>query len=247
MWKSILPFISSEISGISEKNLKCYYCNREIRAKEVYLDKKVENNDKDNKKDKLIKTFEPINRDNYYRIFNSEDDIDELNENPDTRNMLKKIKCRTKKDFKEKYIINLYNKEKGLNEIDANKFQKESKNCICDLVLDDNNKYGKAYMGLYKKFAELQNDKLKDLINKKYVLGVFKSDCINKINIQQIKEDEIFTFNIPKKFNFINVVFNSSYRRVIDTGKYEDYNYINLNLESIEKEMTELLLKNKSY
>ena len=116
-----------EISGISEKNLKCYYCNREIRAKEVCLDKKVENNDKDNKKDKLIKTFEPINRDNYYRIFNSEDDIDELNENSDTRNMLQKIKCRTKKDFKEKYIINLYNKEKGLNEIDANKFQKDNK------------------------------------------------------------------------------------------------------------------------
>ena len=46
-------------------------------------------------------------------------------------------------------------------------------------------------------------------------------------------------------YNFINVVFNSSYRRVIDTGKYEDYNRINLNLESIEKEMTELLLKNK--
>ena len=82
---------------------------------------------------------------------------------------------------------------------------KVRKNCIGDLVLDDNNKYGKTYIALYKKFAELQNDKLKDLINKKCVLGVFKSDCINKINIQQIKEDEIFTFNIPKKFNFINV------------------------------------------
>ena len=81
----------------------------------------------------------------------------------------------------------------------------------------------------------------------KCVLGVFKSDCINKINIQQIKEDEIFTFNIQKKFNFINVVFNSSYRRVIDMGKYENYNDIILNLESIEKEMTELLLKHKIY
>ena len=506
--------IPSGFPGISEKNLKCYYCNREIGSKEVYLDKKVENNDKDNKKDKLIKTLEPINRNNYYRIFNDEDDIDELNKNSDTRNMLNKINHMTKKDFKEKYIINLYNKEKGLNEIDANKFKKDnkiirnlsqisyrllnyilychlffaglytnldekfdiylpkgmnwfntiyecyillkkelekkgikridifmniifkelfnklhdqecinkytkliefekelesliqekvniakgiiekfneiekesfkdktsaiallkeiynkddynknefpyyehfyytdypdenyildllehedkdkypllikyleykkdhkkdkdnystdnfiifnkvlnlfnerysnqitrktaekqtikdcdiyqestensklidkfveiynnfnlkhelkvSKNCIGDLVLDDNNKYGKTYIALYKKFAELQNDKLKDLINKKCVLGVFKSDCINKINIQQIKEDEIFTFNIPKKFNFINVVFNSSYRRVIDTGKYENYNDINLNLESIEKEMTELLLKNK--
>ena len=33
----------------------------------------------------------------------------------------------TKKDFKEKYIINLYNKEKELNEIDANKFKKDNK------------------------------------------------------------------------------------------------------------------------
>ena len=30
-------------------------------------------------------------------------------------------------------------------------------------------------------------------------------------------------------------------------GKYENYNDINLNLESIEKEMTELLLKYKNY
>ena len=506
--------IPSGFPGISEKNLKCFFCKREIGAKEVYLDKKVENNDKDNKKDILIKTLEPINRDKYYRIFNDQDDIDELNNKKDTRNMLQKINHMTKKDFIENYIINLYNKEKGLNKIDENKFKNDNKiirnlsqisyrllnyilychlffarlytnlddkfdiylpkgmnwfntinecyillkkelekegikridifmnivfkelfnklhdqecidkytkliefekeleriiqekvnkakdiienfneiekenfkdktsaiallkeiynkddynknefpyyehfyytdypdenyisdllehkdkdeypllikyleykkdhkkdkdnystdnfiifnkvlnlfnerysnqitrkngetqtiidsdiyqesaensklidkfveiynnfnlkhelkvgkNCIGDLVLDDNNKYGKTYIALYKKFTELQNDKLKDLINKKCVLGVFKSDCINKINIQQIKEDEIFTFNIPKKFNFINVVFNSSYRRVIDTGKYEDYNYINLNLESIEKEMTELLLKNK--
>ena len=33
----------------------------------------------------------------------------------------------TKKDFKEKYIVNLCNKEKGLNEIDANKFKKDNK------------------------------------------------------------------------------------------------------------------------
>ena len=38
-----------------------------------------------------------------------------------------KKKCMSKKDFKEKYIVNLCNKEKGLNEIDANKFKKDNK------------------------------------------------------------------------------------------------------------------------
>ena len=119
--------IPSGFPGISEKNLKCFFCKREIGAKEVYLDKKVENNDKDNKKDILIKTLEPINRDKYYRIFNDQDDIDELNNKKDTRNMLQKINHMTKKDFIENYIINLYNKEKGLNKIDENKFKNDNK------------------------------------------------------------------------------------------------------------------------
>jgi len=80
------------------KNLKFYHCNREIGEKETYLDKRVENNDKDNKKDKLIKALEPINRNKYYIIFNDKDDIDELNKNADTRNMLQK-KMYDKKRF----------------------------------------------------------------------------------------------------------------------------------------------------
>ena len=90
MWKRISPFNSFGISPNIWKNLKCYHCNREIGEKETYLDKRVENNDKDNKKDKLIKTSEPINRNKYYIIFNDKDNIDELNKNADTRNMLQK-------------------------------------------------------------------------------------------------------------------------------------------------------------
>ena len=55
----------------------------------------------------------------------------------------------------------------------------------------------------------------------------------------------LFTFNIPKKFSFIDVVFNSSYRKVLDNKIYEIYRQYNINYVSIEDTMTDLLLKNK--
>ena len=72
------------------------------------------------------------------------------------------------------------------------------------------------------------------------------NSCTNKINIQQIKQEEIFTFNVPKIFSFINIVFNSSYRKIIDNNRnYETYKQYEINLDSIEEIMTDLLLKNK--
>ena len=46
---------------------------------------------------------------------------------------------------------------------------------------------------------EKQNEELKDLLDTKINLGIFNNNCKNRISIQQIKENEIFTFNIPKK------------------------------------------------
>ena len=50
---------------------------------------------------------------------------------------------------------------------------------------------------------------------------------------------------MPKKFNFITVLCNSSYRKGIDTKNYENYNEFEIDLDSLEAEMTDLLLKNK--
>lgn len=74
---------------------------------------------------------------------------------------------------------------------------------------------------------------------------IFNDNCKIKINVQQIKENEIFTFDIPRIFNFISVVFNSSYRKIIDTQNYENYNEYIISLDTIEDIMTDLLLKNK--
>ena len=120
-----------------------------------------------------------------------------------------------------------------------------NKNYICDFLLIDENKYGKTYKNIYQKYIELQNKELESLINIKMEKRVFNENCKIKINVQQIKENEIFTFDIPKIFNFISVVCNSSYRKIIDTQNYENYNEYEISLDLIEDIMTDLLLKNK--
>lgn len=75
--------------------------------------------------------------------------------------------------------------------------------------------------------------------------GKIDAHSINKINIQQIKEDEIFILNVPDKFSFINESFNSSYRKIIDNQNYEKNNQYEINYDSIEERMTYLLLKDK--
>ena len=39
--------------------------------------------------------------------------------------------------------------------------------------------------------------------------------------------------------------FNPSYRKIVDTKKYENYKEYEINLDSTETKMTNLLLKNK--
>ena len=98
---------------------------------------------------------------------------------------------------------------------------------------------------IYKNFIEEQNKRIYDILKIKYQDGTFNSNCMKKINIQKIKADEIFTDNLWENINFIEIVFNSSYRKIIDTGKYENYNQLNINLDLIETEMTNAVLKGK--
>ena len=68
---------------------------------------------------------------------------------------------------------------------------------------------------------------------------------MKKINIQKIKENEIFTDDLFENINFIELIFDSSYRKIIDTGKYKNYNEFELDLDLIESELTNKILKNK--
>ena len=178
-------------------------------------------------------------------------EIDNKKDNDNKKDSKKKKAHKKNKIPDNKELIDEFIKLYNDFELEEEKSGKKLKlnvneNCICDFLLIDDNKYGKTYQKIYGKFIEKQNEQLKDLLDAKINLGIFNNNCKNRISVQQLKENEIFTFNIPKKkFNFIEVIFNSSYRKVIDTKNYENYNEYEISLDSTETKMTNLLLKNK--
>ena len=114
------------------------------------------------------------------------------------------------------------------------------KNHISDFLLIDDNKYGKSYIEIYKEYIKRQNTELEILLDKKIESGDFNNNFKKKINVQQIKENEIF--NLPKNSKEI---FNSSYRKYIDTQKHENYNEYVIRFRQIEEGLTDSCLKNK--
>ena len=106
-------------------------------------------------------------------------------------------------------------------------------NSLCDFLLDSENKFGLNYKNIYKKFVKEQNEKLEKLLDNKIEKGIFDINCKNKINIQQINEKEILTFNLPKQYSFINMIFDSSYRKILDIGVINNklYNEYEINYD----------------
>ena len=139
-------------------------------------------------------------------------------------------------------FIKLFNSFE-LKDIEGNILKLTVENKISDFLIIDDNKYGQSYKKIYKEFIKKQNKELEDLFNKKINLGEFNINCKNKINVQQIKENEIFSLH--KNSSFIKTLFNSSYRKYIDTLKYSNYNEFEIDLKQLEVEMTNSFLKNK--
>ena len=148
------------------------------------------------------------------------------------------------KDLIDKFIT-FYNNLKIKERSNFGKLSIE--NHLSDFFLDINNKFGIDYKNIYKKFAKEQNRKLENLLDNKIERGIFDINCKNKIKIQQINEKEIFTLSFPKQYTFTDILFDSSYRKIIDSEarSNELYKEYEINYDLIEEKMTELLLKNK--
>ncbi len=142
-------------------------------------------------------------------------------------------------------FIQLYNKLS--KEINDKNLSISIENPLCDFLLDDNNKFGNSYKKIYIKFALEQNKKLENLLDIKIEREIFVQNCKNRINIQQITEKEIFTMILPKKVSFMNILFDSSYRKILDSEvkSNELYKEYEINYDLIEENLTESLLKNK--
>ena len=175
--------------------------------------------------------------------------INEIYSNKISREYAEKNKSKNEeiyfnnKNLIDKFIT-FYN---NLKLIEGNKEKLSIDNPICDFLLDCNNKFGLSYKNIYKIFAKKQNERLKNLLDIKIKNGIFDINCKNRINIQQINEKEIFTLNLPNQYSFIKIIFDSSYRKILDSEarSIELYKEYEINYDLIEENMTELLLKNK--
>ena len=129
-------------------------------------------------------------------------------------------------DNKEKFdkFIEFYDKLK-IDEI-KNKENLKENGALSNFFIREDNNFGKNYKIIYQTFIKQQNNKIKSLLEKKGV------DCFdqNRANIQQLDEKEIFTLTLPKKVLFNNILFDNSYRKILDKvpvsyNSYKEYFY----------------------
>ena len=143
-------------------------------------------------------------------------------------------------------FINFYNNIK-IKEIKVKK-RLNNNNPLCDFFIDEANEYGRTYKIIYEYITKQQNKKIGDLIDIKIENGIFDINYKNEVvNVQQINENEIFNLKLPKYISFIDMLLNSSYRKILDLNplSYQIYKEYVIDFDLIEENMTDILFKNK--
>jgi len=143
-------------------------------------------------------------------------------------------------------FFDFYNKLEKKNE-KGEIIKLSNENNLIDLFINDDNVIGKSYKKIYKNFVNEQNTKIENLLENKIQNGIFDNNYRTKINIQQITEKEIFTLKLPERISFTEIIYNSSYRKILDDekGNYQSYKEYVIDYDMIEEIMTDYLLKNK--
>ena len=113
--------VKSGFPGTNELDKECPKCHENIGTKKISFFFRWFN-DKD---------FSIVKRENYYRIFESEEEIENIKRNEDLKKKLEEINYMTIDEYKEKYVINEDNIKKGVfiysDENDINYFKNERK------------------------------------------------------------------------------------------------------------------------
>ena len=185
------------------------------------------------------------------------DIINNINLFNDTLNLLsqKYFNNISKEDAKNKDLTNeeiyINNKEKfdqfiefydnlQIDEIENKEKLKDNRSLSNFFIREDNN-FGKNYKIIYKTFINQQNDKINLLLEQKGI----DYDNQNKANIQQLDENEIFTLDLPKKVLFNNILFDSSYRKILDKMP-KDY-YLLSNKKLLNENIIEFIYNNELF
>ena len=208
---------------------------REYPVLKYYLDHKINKLDEDNK-------FTPNNLLVFNKVLNL---INQAYFNNISRDQAEKKKLNTEeiylknKDLIDKFI-NFYNSLNMGNELN-------SQNNLSDFFIDDTNNFGKNYKIIYQQFIKEYNQIIEKLIDTKIEKGILGANYKTSVDVQQINEKELFTLNLPNKVSFIEIIFNASYRKILDIVpiNYKLYKEYVINYDYIEEMLTEFLLKNK--
>ena len=145
-----------------------------------------------------------------------------------------------------------YNEDENIdndndNEND-NKINKKLKATLplSKFLLTNENEFYDQFKYIYSQFIDKHNEIVENLLKAKSKDDDVQNQNKDKIKIENItKENEIFI--TKKDFSFYNVLFNNSYRKVIISDDYSEFNKYEINLEYIEEIMTDKLLKNKKF
>ena len=143
-------------------------------------------------------------------------------------------------------FIKFYNSlEKSSKEGKKLKLSKKSK--LSDFFIDEENDIGKSYINIYYDFIEKQNGEIAPLLQIKIDEEKLDESYKHEVNIQNIKDNEIFSFKLNKNFSIVNIIFNNSFRKVLinNIRNHESFNNYEIDWEQIEDNMTDILLKNK--
>jgi hypothetical protein len=198
----------------------------------LYLDNKINENNDENKYnlENLLLFNKVLNL--IYQTYNN---------NISRAQAEKKKLCDEEIYIQNKDDINKFIKFYNSLNIDDNELKPE--NTLNKFFVDDTNKYGE----IYNNFIEQYNPILKKLLETKIEKGLLDADYEGYSDIQKINEKELFTFNLPKKNPFIEILFNASHRKILDVVpiNHKLYKEYVIDYDYIEDTMTELMLKNK--
>ena len=145
---------------------------------------------------------------------------------------------KNKKQFEK--FIDFYNSLEFNNKLSVD-------NPLSDFFIDDSNEFGKTYIEIYRTFIKQYNEIIENLLDLKIEKGIFDNNCKKRISISEITQNEIFNLNLLNKTSFIKILFESSYRKILDITpiNYKLYKEYIINYDLIEETLTEILLKNK--
>ena len=103
---------------------------------------------------------------------------------------------------------------------------------LVKFLIDKNTEESEKLIDIYKEYIKAQNYMIGDLLENKYKLKGFP--IYEKINIQSLEKDEIFSFKL-KKTCLTEIIFENSFRK-------DNFRDIEINYNKIEDKLTDKLL-----